>query len=104
MTEFVDAFHANGIVEQIPNHSALLWDVVLDGDVGCQGGEPEDTPGECSGSEFRYVVPYDYLCDKKRDIESIVENLHSFDGDQDHLDSLYDQYVDWVDVQWAAQS
>ena len=93
LTEFVEAFHADGIVERIPDHSALVWDIVLDGDVGCQGCEPEDTPGECSGNEFRYVVPDDYLCDKKRDIESIVENLHSFDGDQNHSDSLYDQLI-----------
>ena len=46
MTEFVDAFHADCIVERIPDHSALVWDLVLDGDVGCSGGEPEDTPGE----------------------------------------------------------
>ena len=91
MTEFVDAFHADCIVERIPDHSALVWDLVLDGDVGCSGGEPEDTPGECFGNEFRYVVPDDYLCDKKRDIESIVDNLRSYEGDQAHMDSLYDQ-------------
>ena len=60
---------------------------MLDSDVGCQDSEPEDTPRECSGNKFRYVDPDDYLCDKKRDIESIVENLHSFEGDQNHLDS-----------------
>ena len=91
MTEFVDAFHADCIVERIPDHSALVWDLVLDGDVGCSGGEPEDTPGECFGNEFRYVVPDDYLCDRKRDIESIVDNLRSYEGDQAHMDSLYDQ-------------
>ena len=64
---------------------------MLDGDVGCSGGEPEDTPGECFGNEFRYVVPDDYLCDRKRDIESIVDNLRSYEGDQAHMDSLYDQ-------------
>ena len=39
------------------------------------------------------MVRDDYLCDKKMDIESIVENLHSFDGDQNHLGSLYDQLI-----------
>ena len=91
MTEFVDAFHADCIVERIPDHSALVWDLVLDCDVGCSGGEPEDTPGECFGNEFRYVVPDDYLCDKKREIESIVDNLRTYEGDQAHMDSLYDQ-------------
>ena len=33
------------------------------------------------------------LSDKKRDIEIIVENLHSFDGDQAHMDSVYDQLI-----------
>ena len=37
------------------------------------------------------MVPDDYLCDKKRDIESIMDNLCSFEGDQGHMDSLYDQ-------------
>ena len=57
MAEFVDAYHAECIVERIPDHSALIWDVVLDGDVGCPGGQSDDSPGECSGNEFRYVVP-----------------------------------------------
>ena len=91
MTEFVDAFHADCVVEQIPDHCALVWDIVLDGDVGCRGSEPEDTP--CRGrscNEFRYVVLDDYLCDNKRDIESTVDNLRSFEGDQAHMECLYD--------------
>ena len=50
---------------------------MLDGDVGCPRGEPEDTSGECCGNELKYVVPNDYLCDKKRDMKSIVENLNA---------------------------
>lgn len=50
------------------------------------------------------MVLDDYLCDKNWDIESIVENLCCFDGDQAHMDSLYDHAVDLVDVQWAALS
>ena len=66
--------------------------IVLDGDVGCPGGEPEDTSrGNVVVMSSNNVVPNDYLCDKKRDIESIVENLHCFDGDQAHMDSMYDQ-------------
>ena len=30
MAEFVNAFHAECIVERILDHSALIWDVVLD--------------------------------------------------------------------------
>ena len=66
MTEFVDTFHANCIVEGIPDHSVLVWDIVLDGDVGCAGGEREDTPGECCGNEFRYVFLDDYTCGNLR--------------------------------------
>ena len=30
MTDFVDRFHAGRVVERIPDHSALVWEVVID--------------------------------------------------------------------------
>ena len=92
MTDFVDRFHAGREVERIPDHSALVWDVVIDNSAASYvcDDDTESPPG----NNFRYVIPEGYLGGKEKEVRSVEEALINYDGDQALMDSIYDQLVE----------
>ena len=92
MTDFVDRFHAGRVVERIPDHSALVWEVVIDNSAA--SNVRDDDTENSTGDKFRYVVPDGYLGGKEKEVRSVEEELHNFDGDQALMDSIYVQLVE----------
>ena len=92
MADFVDRFHAGREVERIPDHSALVWDVVIDNSAASY--DCDDDTESSPGNNFRYVIPEGYLGGKEKEVRSVEEALINYDGDQALMDSIYDQLVE----------
>ena len=69
MTDFVDRFHAGRVVERIPDHSALVWEVVIDNSAA--SNVRDDDTENSTGDKFRYVVPDGYLGGKEKEVRSV---------------------------------
>ena len=77
---------------RIPDHSVLLWDVMVD------GAEPDvsDTPTKKCEERPRkkLVVPEDYMSGQEDFIVSIVARLKRLSDDQGELDALYSDLLE----------
>ena len=92
MAESIDEMKLRGEPLRVPDHSLLLWEVVMEDarlweDVKSeQSKEPE--------SKVRYKVPEGYLEEDRHTVQDLLERIRRLDGGQEELDAIYTEMAD----------
>ena len=74
---------------RLPDHSVLLWDLMVDGVVS----EVSYMSTE-EGPRKKFVVPENYMCSQEDFFTSIVDHPKAMHGDQGKLDTLYSDLME----------